>query len=201
VNPSETRARHAHVPIAVHPPAQQRETPIELVQSIPPAQTQVPVLHVAPAGQTRAHRPQLFSSVRMFAQAVPQTISPMGHTHPTRVQLCPVTQRVPHARQFVVVSSVASQPSAGIRLQSPWLGEHAPIAQLPPAHAGVALGSVHTRPHEPQELTVRRSDSHPLPTFASQSAKFALQRNVHAPAAHAATALGRDGHAMPHAPQ
>ncbi len=171
------------------------------VQSIPPAQTQVPVLQVAPAGQTRPHRPQLFSSVRMFAQAGPQTISPMGHTQPTSVQFCPVTHRVPHARQFVVVSSVASQPSAAMRLQSPWLSAQAPIAQLPPAHAGVALASVHTRPHEPQELTVRRSDSHPLPTLASQSAKFALQRNEHAPAAHVATALGRDGHATPHAPQ
>ena len=109
----------------------------------------------------------------------------------------------PHAPQWdVLVASVTSQPSAGFMLQSAKPVLHAPTAQRPIAQAPVPLGGAHADEHDPQwEAVVLRSTSHPLVASPSQLAKPMLHTRSQRPAVQSLRALGRAGHAVPHAPQ
>jgi hypothetical protein len=109
----------------------------------------------------------------------------------------------PQAPQLSLdVRKSVSQPLAGLPSQSPKFGEqtkpHPPAEQTRVAlvRLGQAVWQV------PQWSTeTRRSVSQPLVELPSQSPKPALHLStVHAPAVHAAAALGNE-HAPPHAPQ
>lgn len=112
-----------------------------------PAPSQVEATHVGqpqPAGGQRQVEPAPHPAVNLHAEdghVVSQNptevllhVSPAQHplpmhwapaamqlpaTHAPALQVCPVPQRTPHAPQLAVVARLASQPSAGVALQSP----------------------------------------------------------------------------------
>lgn len=75
----------------------------------------------------------------------------------------------------------ASQPSAGIPLQSPRPAWHEATRHSPSPHMLVARASAHVAPHAPQFDTVRVDVSQPLVGSPSQSAKPSSQESAHTP--------------------
>ncbi len=145
------------------------------------SQSAKPALHVAiahaPAAQlavalgsehTRPHIPQLLTLVVTSTHVPPQRMA--GALQPevqrrmsaSQMGVAPV-QAVPHAPQFMAVSSVASQPLAVARSQSAKFVLHAKV-QLEAAHETAALARAgHALPHDPQcAVDVRVSTQDPL---------------------------------------
>jgi hypothetical protein len=79
---------------------------------------------------------------------------------------------------------------------------HDAIVQLAPLQPAVALGRLHTYPHEPQSLgSVCVSISHPFEATWSQSTYPALHTNPQVPPPHATEAFGSAGHGFEQLPQ
>jgi hypothetical protein len=162
----------------------------------PPEQ---PVTHVVPlqsavgAVHTTPHCPQLLGldfGVSHPGLPALQSRCVAAHWHPAGPHTMLGPQITPHALQLVVVASDASQPSAGLPLQSANPGAH---AQAPPMHTCCGpQGWL-----QPPQFwgSVAGSTSHPLAAIPSQSRRPA--GHWHAPATHAAPA----GQARKHPPQ
>src|SRR4051794_40030432 len=167
------------------------------------------------AGHTLPHAPQLLTSlVRFFSQplaALPSQLpNPALHELTAQAlfeQLETALARLhaaPHAPQFATLFvMLTSQPSAAIPLQLPKPMLQEATAQLPPAQAALALGTLHTVPHAPQLFTLvfvlisQPSDC----LFALQSAKPAVQVPLHTPLPQDRAAMLLLEHARPHALQ
>jgi len=95
---------------------------------------------------------------------------PRPHT-PARHAAVPLAgdaQRIPHAPQCKALSVVlVSQPLVSLPSQLPKPATHAPTAQRPPVHAGVALGRLHCVPHAPQFEALVWVLTHALPQHIS----------------------------------
>jgi hypothetical protein len=183
------------------------QSPKPALQASPHA----PDMHVAEAlagaGHTLPQRPQLLTSdaskTQRPAHIVVGDMHTVVHVGVAPEHTWPVAHARPHAPQWAVLVRVSvSQPLAALPSQSANPARHDAIVHVPPAHAAVALGRLHARPHIPQLVAVVRvSTSQPFAGFPSQSAKPALHAAmVHAPAAHAAVALASE-HVRPHIPQ
>lgn len=177
----------------------------------PPVQ---PTEALARAGHTVPHPPQCAVLVRVsVSQPVPsipsQLPKPVRHAKPQvpEAHVAEAFVRSGHTdRQAlqcdVLVRRSVSQPLPGIPSQSP-----RPVVQVelhvPPVHVGVAPDTEgHALRHIPQWATaVRVSTSQPLLASPSQSEKFVLQVNPHAPATQVAVALLREGQARSQPPQ
>ena len=110
--------------------------------------------------------------------------------HPVGPQTMFGPHATPHARQFAVVASDASQPFVVAWSQSPNPGAH---AHAPFAHTSFAP---HAIAQPPQCCgSVRSATSQPFDGSPSQSSWFA--GHTHAPA----TQLAPTGHAVPQPPQ
>jgi hypothetical protein len=143
----------------------------------------------------------------MFPSQFPKPAAHPVNVHEPVAHVAPVAfgglHAAPHAPQFVVVLSTASQPFAEFPSQLPQPPPqpekvHVPVAQLAP----VAFGGLHAAPHAPQFVVVRRFVSHPFGMFPSQFPKPELHAAyVQRPAPHVAPVAFAGAHALPHAPQ
>jgi hypothetical protein len=113
------------------------------------------MLHVPP-WQLCPQAPQLLGSLSVFAQALPHTLSPLGHWQEppfdTLVQVSPVTEQEPQAappdpQEVEDWPPKASQAVA--LLQQPLQPEVVLQTHMPPEHA---VPGLQTLPHAPQLL-------------------------------------------------
>jgi hypothetical protein len=95
----------------------------------------MPFTQVPPEPQVWLHMPQLFGSVFVFTQEVPQLVGvPAGHPHDEFVQAAPAGQTLPHIPQlfasFVVLTHAPPQTvSPAVEHEQTLLAHVAPVAQ------------------------------------------------------------------------
>jgi hypothetical protein len=152
--------------------------------------TQLPTRQVVPVPQTLPHAPQFALSVRVLASQpfgaiesqfanpalqVPSAQPDVAHVAPAFGN----EHTVPHVRQFVVVLTGVSHPSAGRLLQSSNPAVHKPRhADATQTAVSFAAGGAHGAAHAPQFVgSFRRSRQVPL-----QSVRPVPQLATHAPA-------------------
>lgn len=112
-------------------------------------------------------------------------------------------QRLLQAPQCdALLSMLISHPSAALALQSLKPGLHAAIVQTRDKHEGVALGVLHTRPHDPQLLrSVAIATSQPSDALVLQSACVDMHEKRHVLSEHVAMPFGGVGQTFPQRPQ
>ncbi len=202
-----------HVPHVPPPQSTSVSAPF-FTPSAQVAAAQLPPVHT-PEGHTVPQLPQLAGSAeRLFSQPVAaftsQSAKPTSQDaipHAPAVQPgvpLATEQALPHAPQVVtLVSRSASQPSAGLALQSAKLTLQEEIPHAPLMQFGVALGTLQALPHEPQcDVLVLMFASQPFEEVLSQFPNPALQvPTPHVEPLQPAVAFAGAGHTLPHPPQ
>ncbi len=128
---------------------------------------------LAGAGQAIPHAPQCVGEVRVLVSQpldaapsqlpkppaqMPTAQAPMRHTG---VALSSAGQVIPHAPQLVTSFwRLVSQPSAAMRLQSPYEALQRSMAHAPAVQVAVPPATVQARPHMPQLDTLEFVSTH-----------------------------------------
>ncbi len=207
-------AEHAQTPAAqTWPPVHTRPHAPQLVLSLmrftqvpaqsvcPVGHTQTPIAHDCPPEHARPHVPHdVLVAVRLVSQPLAGLLSqlpkPALHAPIAQVPEAQVADALanthgrPHAPQWLAsLAKFTSQPLAGLLSQLPKPALHAIETHAPPAHVGIPLVRLQTRPHMPQlRASVAVVDSQPLVVMPSQSASPVAQSvpTMHVPEAQKA---------------
>jgi hypothetical protein len=133
-----------------------------------------------------------------------QSAKPLSHVMPHMplmhegIAFGAAGHELPHMPQFAFVSSVASQPSPAMPLQSPKPASHVSSAHLPFVHAALPFANEQALLQNAQSSIVPSGVSQPSAVFALQSAVPGMQGfGWHLPCLHVSKAV----HCVPHVPQ
>jgi hypothetical protein len=111
-------------------------------------------------------------------------------------------QAIPQPPQSVTVFRDASQPSATIPLQSPYIGAQDPMSHVPALQIGVPFMTEQATSQRPQLPTsLARLVSHPVAGSPSQSSKPSSHEKAQAPAEQIPVACIGAGHSFSQRPQ